>query len=224
VPAGRVVALERDPGPHAVLGVELHGALPLELWLGDAVRFDFDEVARRAPRGLLVAGNLPYQISSPILARLEGSRRVVTRAVLMLQREVAERLVAAPGSEGYGALSIMLAQHFDVTLVRRVGPRAFLPPPRVDSAVVRLDTRATPRAAVANEASLGRVVRAAFGQRRKTLRNALQTAASREAVAEALAASGIDGQRRGETLSLAEFARLADALGPAAGWGRKPGA
>ena len=224
VPAGRVVALERDPGLHAVLGAELGAPLPLELWLGDAVRFDFDEAARRAPRGLLVAGNLPYQISSPILARLEASRRVVTRAVLMLQREVAERLVAAPGSDGYGALSVMLAQHFDVTLVRRVGPRSFLPPPRVDSAVVRLETRASPRAAMADEAALGRVVRAAFGQRRKTLRNALQAAAPREALTAALAASGIDGQRRGETLALAEFARLADALGPAAGWGRKPGA
>jgi 16S rRNA (adenine1518-N6/adenine1519-N6)-dimethyltransferase len=218
VPRGRVVALERDPRLHAVLGAELPGDLPLERWLGDAVRFDLDALASRAQRRLLVAGNLPYQISSPILARLEESRRVVTRAVIMLQREVAERLVAAPGTDGYGGLSVMLAQHFDVSLVRRVGPRAFLPPPRVDSAVVRLEARASARVVVADEGHLGRVVRAAFGQRRKTLRNALQVAASREAVAIALTAAAIDGQRRGETLSLAEFARLADVLGPAAGW------
>jgi 16S rRNA (adenine1518-N6/adenine1519-N6)-dimethyltransferase len=218
VPGGRVVALERDPRLHAVLAVVIAGDLPLETWLGDAVRFDLDALAHRAPRRLLVAGNLPYQISSPILGRLEASHRVVARAVLMLQREVAERLVAAPGTAGYGGLSVMLAQRFDVTLVRRVGPRAFLPPPHVDSAVVRLEARDTPLVVVADEGHLRRVVRAAFGQRRKTLRNALQAAASREAVAAALGAAGIDGRRRGETLSLAEFARLADALGPAAGW------
>ena len=223
VPDGRVVALERDPRLHALLGAELSG-LPLEPWLGDAVRFDLAALAARAPRRLIVAGNLPYQISSPILGRLEESHRLVVRAVLMLQREVAERLVAAPDTEGYGGLSVMLAQHFDVTLVRRVGARAFLPPPRVESALVRLETRATPRVAVADEGHLGRVVRAAFGQRRKTLRNALQTAAPREAVTAALGAAAIDGQRRGETLALAEFARLADALGPAAGWAPTPAA
>jgi 16S rRNA (adenine1518-N6/adenine1519-N6)-dimethyltransferase len=223
VPDGRVVALERDPSLHALLGVELQG-LPLETWLGDAVRFDLAGLARRAPRRLLVAGNLPYQISSPILARLEASHHLVVRAVIMLQREVAERLVAAPDTDGYGGLSVMLAQHFDVRLLRRVGPRSFLPPPRVESALVLLEARAAPRVTVADEGHLGRVVRAAFGQRRKTLRNALLTAAPREAVATALVLAGIDGQRRGETLSLAEFARLADALGPAAGWAPTPAA
>jgi 16S rRNA (adenine1518-N6/adenine1519-N6)-dimethyltransferase len=218
VPGGRVVALERDPRLHQLLGAELAG-LPLELWLGDAVRFDLAALAGRAPRRLLVVGNLPYQISSPILGNLEAAHRLVARAVFMLQREVAERLAAAPGSDQYGQLSVMLAQHFDVALVRRVGPRSFLPPPKVESAVVRLAARAAPRAAVVDEGHLGRVVKAAFGQRRKTLRNALTAAAPRAAVEAALAAAGIDGQRRGETLALEEFARLADALGPAAGWG-----
>jgi 16S rRNA (adenine1518-N6/adenine1519-N6)-dimethyltransferase len=219
VPGGRVVALERDARLHAVIEAAAREGLPLEPWLGDAVRFDLAALARRAPRPLLVAGNLPYQISSPILGQLEAAHRVVTRGVFMLQREVADRLVAAPDSEEYGQLSVMLAQHFDITLVRRVGARAFLPPPRVESALVRLETRAAPRVAVADEGHLGRVVKAAFGQRRKTLRNALSAAAPRPAVEAALAAAAIDGQRRGETLSLAEFARLADALGPAAGWG-----
>jgi 16S rRNA (adenine1518-N6/adenine1519-N6)-dimethyltransferase len=218
VPGGRVVALERDPRLHALLAAAA-GGLAVEPWLGDAVRFDLAALAARAQRRILVCGNLPYQISSPILGRLEAARRVVVRAVFMLQREVAERLVAAPDTDGYGGLTVLLAQHFDITLVRRVGPRAFLPPPRVESAVVRLETRASPRVAVADAGHLGRAVRAAFGQRRKTLRNALQAAAPRAAVDAALAAAGIDGQRRGETLSLEEFARLADALGAAAGWG-----
>jgi 16S rRNA (adenine1518-N6/adenine1519-N6)-dimethyltransferase len=222
VPHGRVVALERDPRLHALIDADARGGLPLEAWLGDAVRFDLEALADRAPRPLLVVGNLPYQISSPILGRLEEAHRRVTRAVFMLQREVAERLVAAPDSDEYGQLSVMLPQHFDITLVRRVGPRSFLPPPKVESALVRLEARATPRVAVADEGHLGRVVKAAFGQRRKTLRNALQAAAPRVAVEAALASAAIDGQRRGETLSLEEFARLADALGPAAGWAQPP--
>lgn len=218
VPQGRVVALERDPRLHALIDEAARGGLPLEAWLGDAVRFDLEAFAARAPRPLLVVGNLPYQISSPILARLEAAHRRVARAVLMLQREVAERLVAAPGSDEYGQLSVMLPQHFDVALVRRVGPRAFLPPPQVESALVRLEARASPRVAVTDEGHLSRVVKAAFGQRRKTLHNALQATAPRAAVEAALAAVAIDGRRRGETLSLEEFARLADALGAAAGW------
>ncbi|MBI5482598.1 MAG: 16S rRNA (adenine(1518)-N(6)/adenine(1519)-N(6))-dimethyltransferase, partial [Deltaproteobacteria bacterium] len=135
----------------------------------------------------------------------------------------AERLEPAPDTACPGGPSVMQAQHCDVSLVRPVGARAFRPPPRVDSAVVRLEARATPRVAVADEGHLGRVVRAAFGQRRKTLRNALQAAAPRAAVTAALGIAAIDGQRRGETLSLPEFARLADALGAAAGWGPTPG-
>ncbi|HEY3356443.1 MAG TPA: 16S rRNA (adenine(1518)-N(6)/adenine(1519)-N(6))-dimethyltransferase RsmA, partial [Polyangia bacterium] len=212
VPAGRLVALERDAAMHQVLATELGGCANLELWLGDAVAFDLAAVAARAGRPIIVAGNLPYQISSPMLRRLEEGWRFIRRAVFMLQREVAARLVAAAGSDDYGSLSVMLPLHYDVRLVTRVARTAFVPSPKVESAVVLLETRAEPRVPVADETALGHVVRAAFNQRRKTLRNALRAVAPVAAVETALAAAGIDGQRRGETLDLAEFARLAAAL------------
>ncbi|HEY3355009.1 MAG TPA: 16S rRNA (adenine(1518)-N(6)/adenine(1519)-N(6))-dimethyltransferase RsmA, partial [Polyangia bacterium] len=139
VPDGRVVALERDAAMHQVLGTELAGYANLELWLGDAVEFDLAAVAARAGRPIIVAGNLPYQISSPMLRRLEEGWRFIRRAVFMLQREVAARLVAAAGSDDYGSLSVMLPLHYDVRLVTRVGRTAFIPSPKVESAVVLLE-------------------------------------------------------------------------------------
>jgi 16S rRNA (adenine1518-N6/adenine1519-N6)-dimethyltransferase len=212
VPGGRVVALERDPALGAVLAEELGPRRNFELWLGDAVAFELRAAAARAGRRLVIAGNLPYQISSPILARLEDAAGDVRRAVVMLQREVAARLVAAPGSDDYGSLSVMVPLHYDVRLALKVGRRAFWPPPKVESALVRLEGRPMPRVAVADEACLRRVVRAAFGQRRKTLRNALGGLAPKAAIEAALEAAQVDGRRRGETLSLAEFARVAAAL------------
>jgi 16S rRNA (adenine1518-N6/adenine1519-N6)-dimethyltransferase len=211
-PQGRVVALERDHAMHRVLGAELSDRSNLELWLGDAVDYDLAALARRAGRPLVVAGNLPYQISSPMLRRLEQEHTHVVRAVFMLQREVAARLTAAAGSDDYGSLSVMLPLHYDVRRVARISSRAFLPPPKVESAVVRLESRPAPRVPVADEAALAAVVRAAFGQRRKTLRNALLTLAPAALVAAALVAAALDGRRRGETLDLTEFARLSAAL------------
>ncbi len=222
--AGRLVALEIDPALQARLAAAARtwpDAARVEILVADARAFAYEELPalRPAPAGrVLVVGNLPYSVSKPILGRLLGARAALDAAVLMLQREVAERITAPPGGRAYGALSVFWQRWADVTQLEVVPPDAFRPPPAVESAVIRVAFRAIPRVAVDDEAMFTRVVRAAFGQRRKTLGNALRGGGlgSPERLAAALAAVAIDGGRRAETLTLEEFARLADALGGAA--------
>jgi 16S rRNA (adenine1518-N6/adenine1519-N6)-dimethyltransferase len=218
---GRLVALEIDPALAARLA-EAARAWPdagrVEIRLADARDFAYEELRalRPAPSGrALVVGNLPYSASKPILARLLAARATLDAAVLMLQREVAERIGASPGGREYGALSVFWQRWADVTRLEIVPPGAFRPPPAVESAVIRLGFRAVPRVIVGDEALFTRVVRAAFGQRRKTLGNALRGGGlgSAARLVAALADAGIDGGRRAETLSLEEFGRLADVLG-----------
>jgi 16S rRNA (adenine1518-N6/adenine1519-N6)-dimethyltransferase len=159
-----------------------------------------------------VVANLPYSTGTAILQRLLEAPERVDRIVVMLQREVADRICAEPGGRAYGALTLLTAQHARVVRGFDVPPSAFRPPPEVDSTVIRLDVAPAPRAAVADEPGFRSVVRAAFAQRRKTLRNALGTSFGRERSEGALARVGIDPDRRAETLSLDEFARLACAL------------
>ena len=169
----------------------------------DALEFDFAAV----PGPLRVVGNLPYNVSTPILFRLAALAGRLVDGVFMLQKEVVERMVAAPGSEDYGRLSVMLQARFAMALALRVPPGAFTPPPKVDSAVVRMKPLGADRPRARDEAFFAQVVSAAFSQRRKTLRNALRALVPQEA----FAAAGIDPGRRGETLSVAEFIALADA-------------
>lgn len=161
-----------------------------------------------------IVGNLPYNISSPILFRLlalAAGTGGVTDATLMLQREVAERLMASPGTKEYGVLTIQTALHAEVTRLLALPPGAFRPPPKVSSAVVRLAFRPPP-VPVTDEAVLVGLVRSVFTQRRKTLSNALKPFAEARGwnAAEVLAAAGLDARRRPETLQLVELARLAD--------------
>lgn len=214
--AGRVVALELDPALHARLAAGAGRWPTLEVHLADARTFAYEALrARRpAPAGrLLVVGNLPYSASKPILHRLWEARAAIDAATLMLQREVAERLVASPGGKAYGALSVFWQMWADVALLFRVPPEAFRPPPAVDSAVVQATFRPAPRVPLADPAGFARVVKAGFAQRRKTLANALRGAFPRlgpDGVAARLAGAGLDGRRRAETLGLHEFARLAE--------------
>ncbi len=161
-----------------------------------------------------VAANLPYNISTPVLGRLLGHARAgrISNAVLMLQKEVADRLVAGPGSRDYGPLAIATTLQADVTRLFVLPPGAFRPPPRVHSAVVRLAFRPD-RIALADRARFDAIVRHVFTQRRKMLGTTLQGLARGEGADAGawLAAAGIDGTRRAETLTLEEFARLAAA-------------
>jgi len=175
-------------------------------------------LAQAVPRGAIVVANLPYNISTVVLMRLCELRAHLPRAILMLQREVAERLVAPPGGRERGVLGVLVQTYADVRLVLRVPRGAFLPPPRVDSVVIEVAWRDAPRVAIADEALYRRVVRGAFGQRRKMLRNALAGVGAElglddAGLAAALARAGIDPTERAERLELAAFARLADALG-----------
>jgi 16S rRNA (adenine1518-N6/adenine1519-N6)-dimethyltransferase len=205
-----VIAVERDRELAAVLRGELGGRI--ELVEADAARLDYRSLARGGK--LAVVGNLPYHLTSPILFGLLDQADLLARAVLLVQREVAERLAAAPGTKAWGLLSVLLQHRAQVSVERLVPPGAFLPPPRVESAVLRL-AFGPPRAAVADPARFRRLVKAGFAQRRKVLANAL--AASRVApggeLASALERAGIDARRRGETLTVEEWAALDRALG-----------
>jgi 16S rRNA (adenine1518-N6/adenine1519-N6)-dimethyltransferase len=156
-----------------------------------------------------VVASLPYNVATPILFRLLEHRRRFPEATIMVQKEVAERLSAAPGTKAYGIPSVLTQLYATVTRVCTVHPRSFFPAPKVESQVVRLLFQDAPRVAVRDERLFRRVVKAAFAQRRKTLRNSLRAAGylDPDAVGEQ---AGIDLQRRGETLSVEEFAALTD--------------
>jgi 16S rRNA (adenine1518-N6/adenine1519-N6)-dimethyltransferase len=173
---------------------------------GDALEFDFAQL--RAP--LRVVGNLPYNISTPILFHVATFAERLVDCTFMLQKEVVDRMAAQPDSADYGRLSVMLQYRFAVRSLLRVPPGAFTPPPKVDSAVVRLTPLGPGRARAKDDLLFARIVMAAFTQRRKTLRNALKSIEADEAFAN----SGIDLARRGETLSVAEFVTLADSAAP----------
>ena len=207
----RVVAVERDRDMARVLRGELGEAV--RLLEADAARLDYRALAREEGGRLAVVGNLPYHLTSPILFSLLDQADAVSRAVLLLQREVAERLAAAPGTKAWGLLSALLQQRAEVTVERRVPARAFLPPPKVESALVRL-AFGPPRVEVVEAARFRRLVKAGFAQRRKTLANALRAArlVSPEAAEAALAAVGIYPSRRGQTLTVAEWTALERAL------------
>lgn len=175
----------------------------------DVLTVDFAALADATGAPLRVAGNLPYNISSPILFHLLPLAGRVRDQHFMLQKEVVDRMVAAPGTADYGRLSVMLQYRFAMALAFRVPPGAFTPPPKVDSAIVRMQPLGEGRLAARDEARFGQVVAAAFSQRRKTLRNALRALVDEAAFDRA----GVDPRRRGETLSVAEFVALADASG-----------
>ncbi len=169
---------------------------------GDALRFDF----ARLPADLKVVGNLPYNISTPLLFHLANYAERVREMSFMLQKEVVDRMVAEPDTEAYGRLGVMLQYRFDMTKLFDVPPGAFHPAPKVTSAIVRLVPKPTAALACTDEKLLAKIVTAAFGQRRKTLRNTLRDHLD----AAGFAALGIDPVARGETLSLADFVRVAN--------------
>lgn len=212
VPEGKVIALERDPDMVAVLTAELAHLGNVDVEACDALRYDFAGPARWRGEPIVVCGNLPYHIAAPLMFRVVAARTHVARAVVMVQKEMADRIVAPPGGKIYGALSVMLQSFATCRRIVVAPAGAFTPAPNVDSAVVRLDFTAPPALDLPDEEHYRAVVHAAFGQRRKTLRNALRAIYPDEAVDGALAATGIDGKRRGETLTLAEFAGLARAI------------
>ena len=206
----QVIAVERDRELVPVLRAELPR---VEIAEADAKSFDLRAVAARAGRRVVVCGNLPYHLSSPILFHLLDQRASVRRAVLLLQREVAERIAAPAGGRDYGLLSVLVQHVADANIALRVPRHAFTPPPEVESAALVLEFLEQPRAVVRDEERFRKLVKAAFAQRRKTLWNAVK---GLPGAREALEKTGIDPQRRGETLTVEEFAAVERNLGAAA--------
>ena len=217
--AGRVLALEIDPALAARLRERFAGRPEVEIVEADARRFPYADLRARRPDAsgrVLAVGNLPYSVGKPILAALVEAGRAIDEMALMLQKEVAERVAASPGTKAYGALSVLTQMAAEARLAFSVPPAAFVPPPKVESAVIHLRVRATPAVAVADPVRFGAVVRAAFSQRRKNLANAL-AAGLRRRVEETrliVTAAGLDPNCRAETLSLADFAHLTTAFPP----------
>jgi 16S rRNA (adenine1518-N6/adenine1519-N6)-dimethyltransferase len=210
---GRLLALELDRDLIAPLRQRFADRPQVEIMHADALTFDFDQL----PAPIKAVANLPYGTAVAILTRLLSQRSRLHCAVIMLQREVAERLYALPGTKAYGSLTLLAQWYATVDKGFHVPPSAFSPPPKVMSTVVRIIPRPTPPLAVQDEAWLFRVIHAAFGQRRKTLTNALRHALpsiESAILRQILANNGIAPNRRGETLTLTEFARLSDALQP----------
>ncbi|HKS95379.1 MAG TPA: 16S rRNA (adenine(1518)-N(6)/adenine(1519)-N(6))-dimethyltransferase RsmA [Terriglobia bacterium] len=196
-----VIEIDRD------LAAKLTAEFPpdrLTLHSADALKFDFASLGR----DLRVIGNLPYYISSPLLFHLAQFDASIRDVTVMLQKEVVDRMVAMPSTPDYGRLSITLQVRFRVERLFTVPPGAFRPPPKVESAVARLTPLLDAQPRVADERLFAAIVAAALGQRRKTLRNALKTLAS----VDQLERAAIDPRARGETLSVADFVRLANSL------------
>lgn len=207
--AERVIAVEIDPQLCAHLEETMAGCRHLDLRCGDALEFDYDALPDRT----VVVANLPYYVSTPILMRLLEAKRPITRLVIMLQAEVAERLVAKPGTRDYGVLSVLAQHRAEIGLRFRVSPNCFRPRPEVGSAVVRLDLHPASLLGDEQEANFTRVVRASFAHRRKTLANSLRDEGfSPDVVTTALATIGIASVRRAETLTVDQFIALANAF------------
>ncbi len=200
----RLEAIEIDRDLIPLLRERCAGAGELIVHEGDVLEMDLSDIHGGGPP-LRVCGNLPYNISTPLLFHLLESSAVITDMHFMLQKEVVDRIVAAPGGKIYGRLTVMLAAACQAEALFRVGRGAFQPPPAVDSAVIRLLPHASAPFPLPDRARFARVVASAFSMRRKTLRNSLRGVVS----AAQFEAAGIDANRRPETLAPAEFGRLA---------------
>ncbi len=212
--AKKVIAVEIDQRLAAVLKQKLEDYPNVEVIRSDILDVDFKHLFKEETRPLKVVANLPYQISTPLLFRFIESKEIFSVLTLMLQREVAERMVASPGRKEYGPLSIFIQAFSDVSIQFIIKPAAFFPPPEVESALVRMTWKEKPVVEMKSEEWFKRVVKACFGYRRKTLMNGLRHSRLPlpEFVELRMERVGIDPRRRPETLTIQEFVSLAEAL------------
>jgi len=203
----KVIAIELDHYLYNKLTEELKDCNNVDLVLGDALKFPFERLDC-----FKVVANIPYYITTPIIFRLIEAAQKLESMTLTIQKEVAERIVAGPGTKDYGILSIMVQFRAEPELTFIIPKEAFRPVPKVDSAVIHMRLRKEPAVSVQDEALFTRVVKTAFSQRRKTLLNSLKPFQN---IRDILIQAGIDPQRRPETLSITEFAILSDILSTA---------
>ena len=215
--AAKLIAVEMDDKLIEVLKDKLLKYNNVQIYSGDILKFDFGAIVRDGEQKIKVIGNVPYNISSPVLFHLLSFRKIIDSFVLMLQKEVIQRLVAPPGGKDYGVPSVILQMFASVEKVLDVPAGCFYPRPKVESSVIKGFFLERPLVELANEEFFIRLVRDAFAQRRKMLINNLKKSKLLEGVSEsflkeALKLAGIDGQRRGETLSVEEFGLLSNIL------------
>lgn len=206
-----VVAVEIDKRLPDILAKTLQGYENIRIVHGDILKVNIPEITGGGK--FKAVANLPYYITTPIIMSLLEQRLPVTKLVAMVQKEVADRMVAKPGKKDYGALSVAVQYYTEPKIVVDVPPLSFIPSPAVNSVVICCDVRENPPVEICNEKMFFRVVKAAFSQRRKTLNNTMKTMGlPAEQVKATLEQAEIDGTRRGETLSLPEFAKLANCI------------
>ena len=216
--AGRVVAVEIDRQLIPILEETLSELDNITLIQGDILKLDLKELSEKYAGGrpLKVVANLPYYITTPIIMKMFREGVALDNITVMVQKEVADRMKAAPGSKDYGSLSVAVQFYSEPYLVANVPPNCFIPRPNVGSAVIRLRRCDAPPVSVEDEAWMFRIITAAFSQRRKTLQNCLANTAelgiSKDAVAAVLSDMGLPVNVRGEALTLAQFAQLSDML------------
>lgn len=219
--AEQVIALELDKKIVPVLREVTSGFANITIVEGDAVKENFDTLVegvagpQKAREGYRVAANLPYYVTTPIIMHLFEKDFNIKSMVFMMQKEVADRIMAEPGGKDYGSLSVVVQFFAKPSLVTKVPPTVFLPQPEVESAVIRLDKHKSPPVNISNKEFFFKVVRAAFGKRRKTLLNALSNSAlklDKNLIQKACEKSGIDPKTRAETLSIEQFADLSENL------------
>lgn len=204
----KVIAIERERDMCSILRAELGHHANFSLREEDALQTEFSSLHQLNNPNLIVVGNLPYQIASPLIFHCLEQRQFLRRIVVMIQKEVADRLIAQPNTEAYSSMSAQVQLLANVRRICQVSRGSFIPAPRVDSTVVEISPLEQPRAHVKSLADYSKVVRAAFGQRRKTLRNSLGELFRDKALPIDL----LDFGRRAETLTIAEFAEIANTL------------
>ncbi|AOR22299.1 16S rRNA (adenine(1518)-N(6)/adenine(1519)-N(6))-dimethyltransferase RsmA [Clostridium taeniosporum] len=210
--AKKVTCIELDNDLIPILQQELGEYDKFQLIHNDALKVNFNEIMKDEDHVKLVA-NLPYYVTTPIIIKLLKGNYKFQSLTIMIQKEVAERINAKPNCKEYGALSVLVQYYCDTTIIRKVSPESFMPRPKVDSIVIRLDRLSAPRVKVKDEKLLFDIVRAGFNMRRKTLWNSAKlTGISKENLQKAFDHCNIDPKRRAETLTIEEFAALSDSI------------
>lgn len=209
----KVCSIELDSDLIPILEEELKEFDNFQLIHKDALKINFDEIIGEE-KSVKVVANLPYYVTTPIIARLLKEGYKFKSLTIMIQKEVAERIASEPNCKEYGALSILVQYYCDTEILRKVPPTCFIPQPKVDSIIIKLDRLDEPRVKVKDEELFFKIVRQSFNMRRKTLRNAIKSLGdvSGDHIEKVFNDAGIDPRRRGETLSIEEFGKLADSI------------
>ena len=210
--AKKVVAIELDNDLIPILTEEMGSNPKFTLIHNDALKVNFNEIIGEEKSVKLVA-NLPYYVTTPIIVKLLKEKYNFKSLTIMIQKEVAERMDAEPGNKDYGSLSLLVQYYCNTKIIRKVPPQCFIPRPKVDSIVIRLDRLGEPKVKVENEKLFFEVIRSSFNMRRKTLWNGVKNIGlSKEKLELAFEEAGVDPKRRGETLTIEEFAVLSDKI------------